>query len=80
MDSLKIEKAFRSDDAANEVLVGVFAADTLPSPKEFTGAYVANTQPSAQVATIGLHFSAPRPNWSVSIVLAATLLNTQTTY
>ena len=47
MNSEQIDKALRSDDTVKEVYVGTFPADLLPYPKEFPGAYVANTQPSS---------------------------------
>ena len=47
MNSEQIDKALRSDDTVNEVYVGTFPADLLPYPKEFPGAYIANTQPSS---------------------------------
>ena len=46
MNSEQIDKALRSDDTVKEVYVGTFPADLLPNPKEFPGAYIANTQPS----------------------------------
>ena len=46
MNSEQIDKALRSDDTVNEVYVRTFPADLLPNPKEFSGAYIANTQPS----------------------------------
>ena len=47
MNSEQIDKALRSDDTARDVYVGTFPADLLPYPKEFPGAYIANTQPSS---------------------------------
>ena len=47
MNSELIDKALRSDDTVKEVQVGTFPADLLPYPKEFPGAYIANTQPSS---------------------------------
>ena len=47
MNSEQIDKALRSDDTVNEVYVGTFPADHLPYPKEFSGAYIANIQPSS---------------------------------
>ena len=46
MNNVQIEKALRSDDTVTNVFIGVFSADTLPSPKEFPAAYIANTEPS----------------------------------
>ena len=47
MDSEQIDKALRSDDTVKDVYVGTFPADLLPNPKEFSGASIANTQPSS---------------------------------
>jgi len=46
MNNEEIEKALRSDPAVDKTFIGVFSADTLPSPKESPGGYIANTEPS----------------------------------
>ena len=55
MNNVQIENALRGDSTVVRVLVGVFPADCLPGSKEFTGAYVANTEPSN---TVGQHWVA----------------------
>jgi len=47
MNASEIEDALRSIRFAREYLVGVFAADQLPT-KEFPGAYIVNTDTSSQ--------------------------------
>ena len=56
MNASEIEDALRSNRFAREYLVGVFAADQLPT-KEFPGAYIVNTDTSLQP---GQHFLQPR--------------------
>ena len=47
MNASEIEDALRSNRFAKQYLVGVFAADQLPT-KEFPGAYIVNTDTSSQ--------------------------------
>ena len=47
MNASEIEDALRSNRFAKQYLVGVFAADQLPT-KEFPGAYIVNTDTSWQ--------------------------------
>ena len=47
MNASEIEDALRSNRFAKQYLVGVFAADQLPT-KEFPGAYIVNTNTSSQ--------------------------------
>ena len=47
MNASEIEDALRSNRFAREYLVGVFAADQLPT-KEFPGGYIVNTDTSSQ--------------------------------
>ena len=54
MNASEIEDALRSNRFAREYLVGVFAADQLPT-KEFPGAYIVNTDTSSQ---LGQHWVA----------------------
>ena len=46
MNNVQIENALRRGRTVNGVLVGIFPADCLPSPKKFPAAYIANTEPS----------------------------------
>ena len=45
MNSSQIENALRSDSVVSMVFMGVFAADTPSSPKQFPAGYIANTEP-----------------------------------
>ena len=56
MNASEIEDALHSNRFAREYLVGVFAADQLPT-KEFPGAYIVNTDTSSQPGQHWVAFS-----------------------
>ena len=75
MNTLQLKRALERDTFTKKIFGGVFAADELPKVITSPCGFVANTDPSTEPGTHGLHFTFPHVTKENFSIVTATPLN-----